>query len=168
MTKGLQRQVSGAGKVTKQDRRLLYVITKYLLLVSISNISTVMMLVWWTLEATFPKYLPQIAFLFASCDNLVNSLSLHLQFAFGNGLYKKLCNLCHQCIKQQMIKRTIPSAMVDTDGQEEKHEEHVGSRRGDLTLTSTTGKSSTGNDSTKLELPNLTNHQTVHSQSQAQ
>ena len=153
VTKGLQRQASGRGKVTKQDNRLLYVITKYLLLVSLSNFSTLLLLVWWITEVSFAQYLPQIAFLFTSCDNFVNSLSLHLQFAFGNVWYEKLCHVCHQCIKQQMIKRTIPAAMMSQE---------IDKGTIDLTLTTTNATTSIGNDDTKLDIPS---HQAVYSES---
>ena len=61
------------------DEKFLGLITKYLLLIIMVNISTLLVIVYWALEISFG--LPFFAQTFLSFDNLINLLSLFLQFA---------------------------------------------------------------------------------------
>ena len=90
---------------SKHDEKLLNLITKYLLLVILANISTVLLLTYWGLEVSIK--LPFFTQTFLSFDNLINILSLYLQFAFGNKLYQILCTPCHKWIKSQMTQWTL-------------------------------------------------------------
>ena len=100
----LARQRSSDIQFGATDERILNLITKYLVLIIMVNISTIVLLIYWTLEITLG--LPFFAQTFLSFDNLINMLSLYLQFVFGNQLYEQLCSVCHKCTKSKMTQWT--------------------------------------------------------------
>ena len=109
----LARQRSSNIQFGATDERILNLITKYLVLIIMVNISTIVLLIYWTLEITLG--LPFFAQTFLSFDNLINMLSLYLQFVFGNQLYKKFCSMCHKCTKSKMTRWTINTVVRETD-----------------------------------------------------
>ena len=88
---------------SNRDELFLNLVTKYFLLAVICNGWTVIALIYWAIAAS-QAYL---AFTFWSIDNLINIVSLYLQYPFGEREYKLICVCCHKWIKSRMTLSTL-------------------------------------------------------------
>ena len=81
-------------------------IAKYLILICITDLSTLLLLIWIVIETTNSS-LPQLNFVFLSVDCMINLISTYLQFKFANKYYLKFCGKCHRALEIKFEIKTM-------------------------------------------------------------
>ena len=113
------RAISPRMKRTKSfnehELQLMEVITKYLILIITTDVSSIFMTIWIIIEAYLP--VPTFGYMMVIIDCCVNIACIYLQFAFSKNTYMKFCGICHKRVSNIVQNSSLKRLELYTQSQ---------------------------------------------------